>query len=132
MAKVEVSKGLENFLNYVRMMTELHRMAEANRAEAEAETQDLLHALELGDYRAKEQARLARKLREVRRARRESKDIGIQTAPVAAWAEQNSGAIKSLERLLGEVRKAERRGENRSYTPRTKVLEEVVGKEAGG
>ena len=32
--------------------------------------------------------------------------------------------VKELERLLGEVRKQERRASDRIYTPKTKVLEE--------
>lgn len=104
-------------------------MSEANRVELEAETQDLLHALELGNHSSKEQTRMARKLREVRRARRISKNLAEQSGPVADWVNQNQGTIKGLERLLGEVRKAERRAENRVYAPRTKVLEELSGKE---
>lgn len=46
---VGTSKGLESFLAFLRETTERHRMAEADRAEAEAATQDLLHALELGN-----------------------------------------------------------------------------------
>lgn len=39
---VGTSKGLESFLAFLRETTERHRMAEADRAEAEAATQDLL------------------------------------------------------------------------------------------
>ena len=49
---VGTSKGLESFLAFLRETTERHRMAEADRAEAEAATQDLLHALELGNDKA--------------------------------------------------------------------------------
>lgn len=38
---VGTSKGLESFLAFLRETTERHRMAEADRAEAEAATQDL-------------------------------------------------------------------------------------------
>ena len=55
---VGTSKGLESFLAFLRETTERHRMAEADRAEAEAATQDLLHALELGDDKAPGRARL--------------------------------------------------------------------------
>ena len=67
---VGTSKGLESFLAFLRETTERHRMAEADRAEAEAATQDLLHALELGDDKAPGRARLGLKIREVRRQRR--------------------------------------------------------------
>lgn len=69
---VGTSKGLESFLAFLRETTERHRMAEADRAEAEAATQDLLHALELGDDKAPGRERLAGALavNEIIRARR--------------------------------------------------------------
>lgn len=102
---VGTSKGLESFLAFLRETTERHRMAEADRAEAEAATQDLLHALELGNDKAPGRARLGLKIREVRRQRRTAKDIAEQTRPVVDWVEQNRTVIKGLERLLGDVRK---------------------------
>lgn len=108
---VGTSKGLESFLAFLRETTERHRMAEADRAEAEAATQDLLHALELGDDKAPGRARLGLKIREVRRQRRTAKDIAEQTRPVVDWVEQN--------------RKQERRSEGRSYAPRTHILEDI-------
>ena len=41
------------------------------------------------------------------------------------WVEQNRTVIKGLERLLGDVRKQERRSEGRSYAPRTHILEDM-------
>jgi len=64
----------------------------------------------------------------VRRTRREAKDTAEQTGPVAAWAEQNRATVKGLERLLGELRKLERKTETRTYIPRTHVLEEAQRK----
>lgn len=122
---VGTSKGLESFLTFLRETAERHRMAEADRAEAEAATQDLLHALELGNDKAPGRARLGLKIREVRRQRRTAKDIAEQTRPVVDWVEQNRTVIKGLERLLGDVRKQERRSEGRSYAPRAHVLEDV-------
>lgn len=108
---VGTSKGLESFLAFLRETTERHRMAEADRAEAEAATQDLLHALELGDDKAPGRARLGLKIREVRRQRRTAKDIAEQTRPVVDWVEQNHTVIKGLERLLGDVRKQQLQAE---------------------
>lgn len=99
---VGTSKGLESFLAFLRETTERHRMAEADRAEAEAATQDLLHALELGDDKAPGRARLGLKIREVRRQRRTAKDIAEQTRPVVSRrkAGQFAGAV---ERLAGAL-----------------------------
>lgn len=63
---------------------------------------------------------LAEELADTRRKRREAKDAIAETSPVVAWLEDNRAVVKSLERLLGEVRKAERIAENRIYTPRTR------------
>lgn len=40
-------------------------------------------------------------------------------------AEADRTVIKGLERLLGDVRKQERRSEGRSYAPRTHILEDI-------
>lgn len=125
----KASLGVEAFLDYLREAGERHRMAEADRAEADAATQDILHALELGQHGRTDRARLALKLREVRRQRRRAKDTLARTGPVAAWARENQKTVKDLERLLGEVRKAERQTANRAYAPRTRVLDELGGKE---
>ena len=42
------------------------------------------------------------------------------TAPVGSWLEQNQAVVKGLERLLGEIRKAEKSTENRVYIPRVR------------
>ena len=127
----KVSKGLEDFLDYLRETAEQCRIADADRVDMEAATQDLLHALELGEDKATERARIGLKLREIRRKRRTAKNTVEQSRPVAEWAEQNRAVIKSLERLLGDVRKLEHKSENRIYAPRTNVLDEIKQKEAG-
>lgn len=119
------SKEIEKFLAFLRETVEQHNMAESDRAEAEAATQDLLHALELGEDKAQGRARLGLKIREVRRQRRTAKDIMEQTRPVVDWVGQNHTVIKGIERLLGDVRKQERRSEGRSYMPRTHILEDI-------
>lgn len=89
---VGTSKGLESFLAFLRETTERHRMAEADRAEAEAATQDLLHALELGDDKAPGRARLGLKIREVRRQRRTANvyrgRLGYAPLGPDGWPEQ--------------------------------------------
>ena len=119
--RIQISRGIESFLDYLRETEQQLHMAEQSEQEANDATQDILHRLELEDEDAE---RLAYKLREVRRQRREAKDRIDQTAPVAAWLEERRTVVKELERLLGEVRKQERRASDRIYTPKTKVLEE--------
>lgn len=114
------SKQISDFLSFLRECEERFHMAEADEQEANALTQDLLHSLELEEHGYRSCALLAKELRTVRQQCRKAKDTLSQTLPVLSWLEENRSVIKSLERLLGDVRKAERCCENRIDTPRRK------------
>lgn len=115
-----ISRGMETFLSYLRETEQLYHMAELDEQEANDETQDILHSLELQDHDYHEFAKLSKELRGVRQKRRAAKDTMSETAPVLDWIDANRAVIKSLERLLGDVRKAEKNTENRIYTPRAR------------
>lgn len=122
--RIQISRGIESFLDYLRETEQELHIAEQTEQAGNDATQDILHRLELCELEDVDAERLAYKLRDVRRQRREAKDRIDQTAPVAAWLEERRTVVKELERLLGEVRKQERRANDRIYTPKTKVLEE--------
>ncbi len=115
-----ISSPLEIFLDYLRECVQVYRIAEDGLAEADALTQDILHSLELEKHDEAEYLALARELVEARRKCRAAKDRLTITAPVLGWLEGNQSAVKSMERLLGEIRKAERSTENRVYIPRVR------------
>ena len=117
--EMNASKELEQFLDFVNNAESLMDQAIAGQQEAEAETQDILHALELENHSYHEAASLAK----VRQTRRQEKDIVAQLAPVVEWLKENDVAVRRLQRVLGELRKVERNTQNRFYTPRTNVLE---------
>ena len=71
-------------------------MAEADEQEANNETQDILHSLELQDHDYHGFARLSKELREVRQRRRAAKDTMSETATVLGLIEQNRPIIKLL------------------------------------
>ena len=114
------SQGIEAFLSYLRETEKRYHMAELDEQEANDETQDILHSLELQDHDYHDFARLSKELRGVRQKRRAAKDTMSETAPVLDWIDANRSTIKSLERLLGDVRKAEKNTENRIYTPKVR------------
>ena len=118
-----VSRGIEAFLNYLRDTEQQLHMAEQTEQEANDATQDILHWFELYNFRGIEAVKMAHKLREIRHQRREAKDVVWLTSPVVDWIQRHRAEIKELERLLGEVRKRERRTENRIYTPKTRIME---------
>lgn len=121
---MKASKDLERFLDSLKSAESQLDQAAAGQQEAEAETQDILHSLELEKHSYHEMVALSRKLAEVRQARRKHKDIVAQLTPVVEWTRENDSAVRSLQRLLGDVRKTERNTQNRFYTPRTNVLKE--------
>lgn len=88
-----VSEGLTQFLDWVRETEELYRIGAANEEEANQETQDILHSLELEDHSYNETARLGKKLKEVRQKRRAGKDLMDQTSPVCEWADSHVGRL---------------------------------------
>ena len=117
------SQGIEAFLSYLRETEKRYHMAELDEQEANDETQDILHSLELQDHDYHDFARLSKELRGVRQKRRAAKDTMSETAPVLDWIDANRSTIKSLERLLGDVRKAEKNTENRIYTPKVRRMQ---------
>lgn len=112
------SAQIDAFLKFLRECEQRYHMAEAEEQEANAITNDIHHSLELEEHADAEVLAMGLTLAGVRKRRRIAKDIMSETAPVLTWAEDNRSVIKSLERLLGEVRRAERAAENRIYTPR--------------
>lgn len=123
------SYGLQNFLSLLRADDELFRIAQDDEQRANEETQDILHSLELDKHTYHEKAKLAIKLEDVRQRRRTAKETQETLSPIVEWALQNRPIIKGLEKVLGEMRKAESRQEHRMYSPRTDVLEEDHGPE---
>ena len=119
------SDQIAAFLKFIREAPSKCEMARQDEEEANLETQDILHALEIHNHPYNKKAKLAGKLSEARRRRRAAKDVTDVHAPVVEWAEENRVVLKSLERLLGEVRKAESLQKNRCYVNRTTVLEEM-------
>lgn len=113
-----ISKAIEDFLAFLRDAEQLYHISTANEQEANGETQGILHSLELQEHTYNEYARLSKGLAEIRKKRRAAKDLMDATAPVLEWLDENRSVVKRLERLLGDVRKAEKRSEGRIYTPR--------------
>lgn len=125
MESIECSESIATFLSFIRNVSAQCHMAEADEQLANDETQDILHRLELYDDSYNDTAKLAKLLRSVRRKRRIAKDNSEIAGLVDDWAKENTAAIKSLERLLGAVRKAEKYRSERYYGNRTDVIESL-------
>ena len=112
------SSQIDAFLTFLRDCEQRCRIAEAEERDANNETQDILHSLELEPHDYHEYARLSKELRDVRQRRRRAKDTLSVISPVLDFVDGNRPFIKGMERLLGDVRKAEKKLENRVYVPR--------------
>lgn len=115
------SETIKAFLDLLDESTKLLPMMEERLKREDDLTQDLLHAIELGDG-YKERNKHATLLAKNRRDRRGCKDAIEELNLLTAWALKNSGAINQLKQVLGELRKVEKHHENRHYNPR--VLKE--------
>ena len=124
------SEIIAGFLTFLREAAEQYRMAAAEEQLTSDETQDILHRLELHDGTYTEDVQLAALLREVRRRRRQAKDTWEFTYQIAKWAEDEKKALRSLERLLGVIRKIESHHEERFYANRTTILDKSITENA--
>lgn len=126
------SEQIQAFLSFLRDCQMAYSIAATEEKEANDETQDILHCIELQENEDADLIRLLKALRSARVKRREAKDRARQLQPVVEWVDQNRKTINELDRLLGAVRKAEKSVECRIYIPRTGVLDRTLGEEEGG
>lgn len=127
------SENIAAFLDFLRDAQSRYNIARDELNQANNETQDILHQLELFENSYHKIAALGKKLRAVRRRRRTAKDTVEVLEPIIVWAnrQDNRELLKRLEWLLGEVRKIEKSKENRMYIPKTKILEDKEDDERG-
>ena len=117
-------QALSSFLKFVREVKTKQSMLQTTLSELNSASSDILHYAELHDDLGGWQGYdLYKKLRDTRRERRMCKDEIELLTPVLQWVEESDGAIKKLERVLGEVRKNKGLIENRGYVMRTNILD---------
>ena len=127
----KMSHGIEWILSFFRNVKMLEGMAETDLEEAEGGMQDILHALEFEEWSYHDQAKLARELKRTRQARREAKNKLEVLGLITEWATANEKTIKSLEKLLGQVRRTEKLQGSRTYNRRTDAVSRALEKPKG-
>lgn len=116
---------IEDFLKFLRNAKEDKNLAESTILKNDEETQDLLHYSEfIEKCGRKVHADLNIKIGTVRKERRIAKSVREEMEPIVKWIDSNPSVIKSLEMLLGEMRKLEDRRTVKRYYPRTKILDD--------
>ena len=81
------SEYISCFLDFMRESTMEYEVARSRQSDADNETQDLLHRLELHDDTYHDMARISRELKRVRQERRKAKDTVAELEPVCKGAE---------------------------------------------
>lgn len=130
----KASEYIKAFLDFLREAPTEHNIAAQRQSDADKEIQDILHCIENNaEASESDKVKLSDAQRNIRRARREAKNTETVLRPIVEWADKHGPDIKSLERLLGDVKKAEKSAENRHYIDRTDIIAETLGKkkEAG-
>ena len=123
---MNTSQSLSDFLEFLRQSQQDYSIAADIETTKSKETQDILHKIELDDVKYHDYAKLGKALKSIRNERREAKNIQLQLAPLVGWIKENQNVVRGLERLLGEVRKAETNIKNAHYYPRTDVVDEIL------
>ena len=119
---IKVSDEINYFLE---LMDDVDNdLIDANAAlqQADLETQDILHRLELYNDNAVKMTMLTKTLKEVRKERRIAKNAIDYYRPVADWKRDHKDLINQIKQLRNNVQKAEATGIVKHYTPRTDIL----------
>lgn len=114
------SEVIQDFLNAIRQWETDYQMAFDAVGLEDKRLQDLLHEIELSEN-AKAKNRAATKLKNSRKARRESKDKVLMLENIVQFFNdpQNRKVLNQLEQLLGRQRKQEKMlSSERTYRPR--------------
>lgn len=123
--RLKGSEHIAGFLSFLRDVQAEYNIAAQAEDEADRKTQDILHRMELWEDGRGDLERMAVLLRGVRRERRNAKDARMEAEPVVSWVMENAKVVNGLEKLLGEVRKAEKSNKNRHYAVKTDILEGI-------
>lgn len=126
----KASGRIKAFLSFLRDAKEGYNIAFAQVGDANKEIQDILHWTEFNAEASwEDRVKVSKAETRVRQERRQAKNEVAVLELVAKWAAENAAVVKSLERLQGEVKKAERSAENRHYIDRTDVIARTLGEE---
>ena len=115
---------LEEFLQYIDRWEDKYKEAFEEVGKEDKRLQDLLHELELTSN-AKEKNRAATKLRDSRKARRQSKNSVLMYENLIKFFQdaQNKKTLNQLRQLLGNQRRQEKMlMSERTYRPRVDEL----------
>ena len=118
---MKTSQYLDTFLKFSRQVKSDYDYYYNSVGDLDEATQDVMHQLELGDY--KDRGKFATKLSHIRKERRQHKDYVDVLSPLYKFFKDDPNwraCEKKLIEVLGQVRKQENYVEGqRAYRPRS-------------
>lgn len=120
------SGEISRFLDFLRSCEEINRQAAITEIDMDNRTQDILHHMELAENSQYDYICMGFTLKDVRLKRRQAKDLKEVTQLICKFSHDYKSPIQELKQLLGAVRKAEKRTENRYYCDRTDVVKNIL------
>lgn len=85
------SEYISCFLDFMRESTMEYEVARSRQSDADNETQDLLHRLELHDDTYHDMARISRNEEESARNEEKQRILSLKLEPVCKWREEKQG-----------------------------------------
>lgn len=127
---MDAGKIIADFLALLDSAQKRYAAAMVEEQETNAETQDILHALEFKRHDPRKAARLMRTLGDIRRKRRMAKNDMEIADLIVQFQNGNAGAVKALQRLQGDVRTTIKNQARRDYQFRTEIMEPYLNENA--
>ena len=112
------SEYISAFLDFVREAQTEYDVARMKQSEADSETQDILHRLELHDDSYHDMARLSKTLKEARQDRRAAKDAISELDPICGWARENARVLQRISATFyNKIAREDSNGKYKYYKP---------------
>lgn len=112
-----MSKEIQGFVEFLTQSEKDYTWHKEQVAYTDNKTQDLLHTLELEATSKNERNRIATELVQIRRARREHKNVVEKTQPIMEFLQSEKGkqVYNLLREVQGKTKKIESYHANRQY-----------------
>jgi len=117
----EFAKALDTVLAFLDSANTNMLVLQESVRQADVETSDLLHSIELTDFEENEKSEMTDKLKEVRIRRRIQKRQLEYYTETDAYVTSNKTAIGALKTLKGKIRRITEKQETATYRPRIRT-----------
>lgn len=119
--KIKYSEYLKQIIDTFKRFSDLYDYNIEQMKQDDLLTTDLLHMIEFGDIGYSERCKLSTKLKNCRLSRRNHKDIIEELEPIVKLMREGffKEEMRKFEKVLGDIRKVEKKHQNRIYYPRT-------------